>query len=98
MQLLCFTVHDAAAGAFLQPFFFQARGQASRAFADSVNDPEHMFGKHPHDYTLFALGTFNSIEGTFDSMPPESLGNGLSFVVPEGMSISVEHPDRESVQ
>ena len=54
-----FTVYDTKSQAYLQPFFLQTEGQAIRAIADCVNDPEHQFARHPGDYTLFALGTFN---------------------------------------
>lgn len=61
-----FTIYDDKAKAYLPPFFLPEMGQAIRAFTDCVNDPTHMFGKHPSDYTLFCAGTFNDSSGVFE--------------------------------
>ena len=58
-----YTVHDAKAEAYLQPFFQQARGAAIRSFTDAVNRPDHSFSQHPEDYTLFECGEFNDQTG-----------------------------------
>ena len=44
----------------------QATGQAMRAFEDTVNDVTTQFGKHPEDFTLFEIGTFDDQTCTFD--------------------------------
>ena len=54
-----YTVYDEKAEAYLQPFYFEKLGQAKRAVADLVNDPDHQFGKHPSDFTLFFIGDFD---------------------------------------
>ena len=79
MKLQIFTVYDSAAQAYLQPFFLKARGQAVREFSDMVNKDGHQFWKHPQDYTLFYLGEYDEESGTFDTVTPESLGNGVQF-------------------
>lgn len=66
MKLRAFCVRDEKAEAFLPPFFLHAIGQAMRAFADSVNDPAHQFGKHPEDYSLFEIGSFDDALGRFE--------------------------------
>jgi len=76
-----FTVHDSPAAAFLPPFYFATVGMAIRAFTDSVNDPGHQFAKHPNDYTLFALGTYDDSNGQFDLMAtPEPIGKAVEFM------------------
>ncbi len=54
-----FTIYDSKSEAYLQPFFLLTRGQAVRAIRDCVSDRDHQFGRHPEDYTLFELGTFD---------------------------------------
>lgn len=54
-----FTVFDVVGNAYLQPFFMTTTGQAIRGFSDVVNDPSHQFNKHPNDYYLCELGTFD---------------------------------------
>ena len=53
---------------------------AIRTFADCVNDPDHAFGKNPHDYTIFFIGTFDDETGLISKQTPETLGNGVQFV------------------
>lgn len=78
MQKL-YTVFDEKAEAFLPPFFVPAHGLALRAFKDCVNSNDHQFGKHPADYTLFYLGTWDDVTCNFKIETRKSLGNGVEF-------------------
>lgn len=78
-SLQCFAVYDVKAEAYLRPFFSETRGLAVRSFGDVVNDPSHEFCKHAEDYTLFAVGIFDTEKGSFVSKV-ESLGNALTFM------------------
>lgn len=60
-----FSVYDSAAKAYLPPFNAPGRGVAFRAFQDAVLNPESMFNKHPADYCLYELGTFDDSLGTY---------------------------------
>lgn len=79
---LIFTVHDVKAETFMPPFFVPSKGLAIRAFEDCINSDDHHFGKHPADYTLFSLGSFDTDTGTFDFTEKKSIGNGVEFVNP----------------
>lgn len=79
MILKVFSVYDVKAEAYLQPFFFVTKGQAVRAFVDSLADVNHAFAQHPDDYTLFLLGEFNDENGEFVA-DHQSLGNGLEYI------------------
>ncbi len=81
MQLI-YTVHDVKAETFMPPFFVPSKGLAIRAFEDCVNSKDHHFGKHPADYTLFHLGSFDTDTGEFDLIDKQSVGNGVEFVNP----------------
>lgn len=59
MKLELVAVYDSKVEAFMTPFFAQSVGAAVRAFGDVARDPQHEVGKHPEDYALFWLGTFN---------------------------------------
>lgn len=63
MNLKVYTVYDVKAEAFLNPLYFQTRGQAIRAFSDTARDSSSMIGKHPHDYTLFEIGEYDQLKG-----------------------------------
>lgn len=62
-MLKLFSVYDNALKEFNPPTFLHGRGVAFRAFQDAVNAPDNPFGKHPDDYTLFELGTFEGQTG-----------------------------------
>ncbi len=80
MKHRMFCIHDVKAAAFMQPWFLHTDGMATRAFADCVNDPEHNFGRHPADYSLFYIGEFNDSTGMCITQAPMSLGNGVEFI------------------
>lgn len=78
MKLVICSIHDTKAEAFSQPMFFQAVGQALRAFIDAVSDgdPKSNFAMHPEDFNLFRIGTFDDQTGEIIPEPPFHLGNG----------------------
>lgn len=63
MELECFTVWDAKAKAYIQPFWAMNEQVAQRMFATAVNDPQHDFNIHAEDYSLFKLGAFDQVTG-----------------------------------
>lgn len=76
-----FTVFDQKAKAHLPPFFLPEIGMAERTFADCCNDKEHQFGKHPEDYTLMRIGTFDDQTAYIKILEvPEVLGTGVKYV------------------
>lgn len=82
MKHLLFAVHDTKAQAFLPPFSLPALGMAKRTFSDCVNDKQHAFGRHPSDYTLFQIGTYDDETATI--FPEKhSLGNGIEYLAPD---------------
>jgi hypothetical protein len=73
-----FTVYDEKSEAYLQPFFLDTLGQATRSISDLVNDSNHTFGKHTSDYSLFQLAEFDDSNGFFVECK-KSLGSLLEF-------------------
>jgi len=86
MKHLLFTIYDEKAEVFLPPFFVPTLGIATRAFVDCINSDTHQFGKHPQDYTLFQLGSFEDHDAELEHLPKKSLGNGVEFVSPNHTS------------
>lgn len=75
-----FTVYDSKLEAYLQPFFMASKGQAIRAFTDSVNDTTTQFNKHPEDFTLFEIGEYDDSKGQVSNLiTPNSLGVALEY-------------------
>lgn len=101
MLHLLFTVYDVKAEVYMPPFFVPTIGLATRAFADCVNSKDHQFGKHPHDYTLFQLGSFDDSDASISQTDNKSLGNGVEYIDPKHTSAVEEFengPHRPPIQ
>lgn len=68
MILEVYSVFDAQAGLFIHPLYAVTRGQAQRSFADMVQDPSAPFAKHPGDYHLYRLGSFDDQSGRISGL------------------------------
>ena len=81
-SLKVFSVHDAKAGAYLPPMFFVSKGVAIRAFSAAIADPQHEFSRYAEDFTLFELGEFDQLSGSFAlHKSPIPVGKAVEFKV-----------------
>lgn len=53
------SVLDMVAQQYGRPFFTINEGSAIRGFTDEINNPESVLFRHPTDYQLFSLGSFD---------------------------------------
>lgn len=86
-KLVVVVVRDIKADLFGQPFFQASVGMAQRSFSDSVNQPgeNNLLFKHPGDFELYHLGTFDDQTATFDLFErPSQLLLGSNCVVSSG--------------
>lgn len=67
MTLKVFTVFDSKISAYAQPFFMQTTGAAIRAWTETVNSKDTQFFKHPGDFTLFEIATYDDQSGKIES-------------------------------
>lgn len=59
-----YCIYDKKAEAFpAQPYFARTDGIAIRAFTDLANRPDNDIGQHPEDYSLFRVGTYDTLRG-----------------------------------
>lgn len=80
MKMQIISIRDSKAAAWMNPLVFQSCAQAIRSFGDAVNDPQGEFIKHPDDYALYWIGTFDPETGTIESRVPEVLGLGANHL------------------
>jgi len=53
----------------------QSESQAIRGFIDACDDPKTNLHRHPEDYTLFKIATYDDLLGQYTNLhSPESLG------------------------
>jgi len=73
-----YSVYDEKALVYGLPTCFATDGLALRSFADLVSNPNSNVNKYPSDFSLFHLGHYDSISGSFTNlMAPLRLMNAL---------------------
>ena len=60
-----FAIWDVKGLCFGQPFYQAEIGSAIRLYSDLVNEPQSFINKHPSDYILFEIGTWDDNKGVF---------------------------------
>ena len=81
MKTKLYSVYDSKAEAFNEPFYANKDGLAIRIFTDHVNRDETIWGKYPHDFTLFQIGEFDSEKGSLTPLDtPRNLGMAIEFM------------------
>lgn len=65
-KVIC-SIFDLKAQAWLTPMFFLSIAQAARSFEDVLKDANSEFYKHPEDYVLYKLGTWDERNGILDA-------------------------------
>jgi hypothetical protein len=78
MKYQIVTVRDRTADVFGQPFFVARIGQAIRSFSDEVNSTssDSAIAKHPEDFDLYELGTFDDETASFETFVPRQVAIG----------------------
>lgn len=59
MKLNAYTLYDVKSLVYSPPFFAVAHGSAIRMVMDLANDPGTLPGRHPQDFTLLCIGSFD---------------------------------------
>lgn len=70
MQLNAYSIYDNKAFAYGVPFFAATDGSAVRSFQDLANDAQTMVGRHPRDFSLFHVGTYDDSKGAISPVLP----------------------------
>nr|UXQ87985.1 MAG: nonstructural protein [Microvirus sp.] len=84
-----YSVYDEKTLAWLNPFNLVNDGEAIRGFSDAVNDPSSMFNKHPNDFHLYKLGTFDDSKGQIHQ-------DGINKHVISAMEVYIRTPEQEN--
>ena len=64
MNLNIYSIKDAKAGTFSQPFYSVNHSTAIRSFNASLQDPTNPLSNYPKDFSLYHLGTWQDREAT----------------------------------
>lgn len=81
MLLGLFAVYDSAIKTWMAPLYMRNKGEALRWWQEICNNPESKVAKHPADFTLFELGTWDDDKCNFDLLKtPVKLGVAIEFI------------------
>ena len=81
MKYRVYSVYDSKAVFYLPPFTMRSDAEAIRSFTVAASDANTAVGKHPGDFTLFCIGTYDDSSAElqkFDAL--ENLGVALQYV------------------
>lgn len=85
MTLHAFCIYDRKGTLFHAPFFAVSAGAAVRSFSDLVNDPNTTVGRHPSDYVLYRVGSFDDQSGSLSRTDlPEHVSDASSLIIQSG--------------
>lgn len=70
MVLNAYSIFDRKALQYHPPFFAGTDGAAVRMLSDTVNDPNTSLSRHPADYVLFHIGTYDDSNGGLHPVSP----------------------------
>lgn len=74
-----FAIYDRKAACYGVPFFMGTDHMAVRAFSDLANDVKSTVNKHPEDYALYYIGSYNDNDGELKSDELKCLVNASSL-------------------
>lgn len=69
-MLIAFAVYDSKAACFGAPMFLPNKGIAIRTFSDVCADPASPMAKHPSDYSLHEIGSYDPDSGKLTDISP----------------------------
>ena len=85
MKLEIFAIRDNATGMYGTPMFLTTKGQAIRGFSDEVNrqDKDNMLNKHPEDFEMHHLGSFETDTGVINAITPKQVMTAKEVTAPK---------------
>lgn len=80
MNLKVFSLLDSKTGHFSPPFFTHHVGNAIRMCIDVASDMSTQIARHPADFILCQLGTWDDQSGQFETSVPMQIGAVVGFL------------------
>ena len=78
MKRVIVSIYDTKAMFFANPWTARNEGEAIRLFTSGINDKETQLNKHPTDFNLYYVGTFDDEIGTIEPAVPRLIIAGSS--------------------
>lgn len=83
MIYILMVVHDRSVDAYINLHCVRAEGQAIRQFQDAINDAQNggSLHKHPDDYDLYRIGTYNDDNAEITIEPRKKMADGKQLMI-----------------
>ena len=65
MYMKVYSLYDRAADQYQAPFYQHSLGLVNRALQDEIDNSESTLSSHYRDFSLFELGVYDTVTGTF---------------------------------
>lgn len=80
MMLIAASVLDTKTGVFMAPMFVAHEAVAVRAVIEAAADRRTVLSRHPADFALVILGTFDDQTGEMMASAPRTVGTVVSLI------------------
>ncbi len=80
MNVLIFSIFDAAANRFMDPFCAPTVEFAIRGFKEACQTAGHQFFKFPEDYAIYQVGDFNAELGVLTPIIAVKIAMATSYI------------------
>lgn len=70
MTMFAYSIFDYKSLVYNSPWFQPADGAATRILSDLANDPSTNIGRHPGDYVLYKIGSYDDATGRLEALSP----------------------------
>ena len=95
MLMKIFAIYDAGISTWKPPMFCRAKGEILRWWTEMINSGQTDISKHPADFTLFEIGSWDDENNKFTHYKaPLSLGVALEFVKAAEAEAASQEPIR----
>lgn len=82
MEYIICAIQDRSVNAYINLHCVRAEGQAIRQFQDAINNPDGgTIYKHPDDYDLYRIGTYDDNTATITPQTPAKIGDGKQLAM-----------------
>lgn len=95
MKVNLYSIFDSKLATYGKPWYELTDAAAIRAFADAVADssnPNNQYNKHPEDFSLYVLGSFDDQTAVFKTCAPISLQTASALFASRNVDKHIEHP------
>lgn len=79
MRFSIYSVYDVKACAYARPLYLRSKEELYAAIYETAKEKSSGFYKHPEDYTVFELGTFDEETAKIEFVGPMSVGSVLEI-------------------